>query len=98
MTQTNYTQSLKTTDYPPRLKTQNGKTTLDAHGIKCLRGINGTLQWLVSNTRVDSAARVSLSASETANPTIESLQKADKIVRQAQHESSPSHLYPKYSP
>ena len=88
MTQTSYTQSLKPTEYPPKLKKQNGNTALDAHGVKCLRGINGTLQWLVSNTRVDLAARVSLSASETANPTVDSLQKADKIVRQAQHEAS----------
>ena len=46
------------------------------------------MQWLVSNTRVDLAARVSLSASETANPTIASLQKANKLIRQAQRDDT----------
>ena len=67
---------------------------LDATGLKTLRGINGSLQWLVSNTRVDLAARVSLSASETANPTIESLQKANKLIRQAQRDDTlPIHIH-----
>ena len=64
-----------------------------ASGINTLRGINGSLQWLVSNTRVDLAAKVSLSASEAANPTISSLQKANKLIRQAQRDDTlPIHI------
>ena len=67
---------------------------MDATGLKTLRGINGSLQWLVSNTRVDLASKVSLSASETSNPTIASLQKANKLVRQAQRDDSlPIHIH-----
>ena len=59
-----------------------------------LRGISSSLQWLVSNTRVDLASKVSLSASETANPTIESLQKANKLIRQAQRDDTlPIHIH-----
>ena len=72
----------------------NGKNKLDANGLKTLRGVNGSLQWLVSNTRVDLAARVSLSASETANPTVASLQKANKLIRQAQRDDTlPIHIH-----
>ena len=43
---------------------------------------------------MDLAARVSLSASETANPTIESLQKANKLIRQAQRDDTlPIHIH-----
>ena len=74
--------------------TMNGKNKLDETGIKALRGINGSLQWLATNSRIDLAAKVSLSASETANPTIASLQKANKIIRQAQRDDSlPIHIH-----
>ena len=79
---------------PKNLHKLNGKLKLDASGLKTLRGINGSLQWLVSNTRVDLAAKVSLSASETANPTIASLQKANKLIRQAQRDDAlPIHIH-----
>ena len=43
---------------------------------------------------MDLSAKVSLSASETANPTISSLQKANKIVRQAQKDDAlPIHIH-----
>ena len=48
----------------------------------------------MSNTRVDLAAKVSLSASETANPTIASLQHANKFIRQAQRDDTlPIHIH-----
>ena len=79
---------------PKKLHRLNGKVKLDAKGLKTLRGINGSLQWLVTNTRIDLATNVSLSASETANPTIESLQKANKLIRQAQRDDSlPIHIH-----
>ena len=94
--QQDFTRKLNQADFnvPRNLHRLNGKTKLDAAGLKTLRGINGSLQWLVSNTRVDLAAKVSLSASETANPTIESLQKANKLIRQAQRDDSlPIHIH-----
>ena len=66
--------------FPPtkKFKTKLMEHKLDQTGIKSLRGINGSLQWLATNSRIDLDAKVSLSASETANPTIESLQKQTK--------------------
>ena len=96
MDQQDFTRKLFNAEFnlPKNLNRMNGKTKLDASGLKALRGINGSLQWLVSNTRVDLAAKVSLSASETANPTIESLQKANKLIRQAQRDDSlPIHIH-----
>ena len=46
--------------------------------------MNGSLQWLVTNSRPDLSARVSLSASATSNPTYGDLQTANKLIRQAQ--------------
>ena len=96
MDQQDFVRKLHQADFqvPKNLHKMNGKSKLDAHGLKALRGINGSLQWLVSNTRVDLAAKVSLSASETANPTIASLQRANKLIRQAQHhETLPVHIH-----
>merc|ERR1712155_404034 len=86
MNQQEFTTKLSTAEnnLPKNLHRLNGKTTLDATGLTTLRGINGSLQWLATNTRVDLCAKVSLSASETSHPTIGSLQKANKIIRQAQ--------------
>ena len=79
---------------PKNLHKLSGKTKLGAAGLKTLRGINGSLQWLVTNTRIDLAAKVSLSASETSNPTIGSLQRANKLIRQAQRDDTlPIHIH-----
>ena len=85
MDQQEFTRKLSTTEFhlPKNLYNINGKNKIDSTGMTSLRGMNGSLQWLATNTRIDLAAKVSLSASETANPTIESLQKANKIIRQA---------------
>ena len=96
MDQQDFTRKLFNAEFnlPKNLNRMNGKTKLDASGLKALRGINGSLQWLVSNTRVDLAAKVSLSAIETANPTIDSLQKANKLIRQAQRDDClPIHIH-----
>ena len=78
----------------PKLYKMNGKSKLDASGLKSFRGINGSLQWLCTNSRVDLSAKVSLSASDTAHPTISSLEKANKIVRQAQRaDTLPIHIH-----
>ena len=96
MDQQDFTRKLFNAEFnrPKNLSRMNGKTKLDASGLKALRGINGPLQWLVANIRVDLAANVSLSASGTSNPTIDSPQKANKLIRQAQRDDRlPIHIH-----
>ena len=75
MDQQEFTRNLYKAEFnlPKNLHKLNGKTKLGAAGLKTLRGINGSLPWPVTNTRIDLAAKVSLSASETSNPTVGSL-------------------------
>ena len=84
--QEEYTKSLTEANFelPPYMKTQSATKKVDGKGLKCLRAINGSLQWLVTNSRPGLSAKVSLSASATANPTYGDLQAANKMVRQAQ--------------
>ena len=96
MDQQEFTRKLSTAEFhlPKIVYKMSGETKLDATGLKSIRGINGSLQWLCTNSRVDLSAKVSLSASEAANPTISSLQKANKIVRQAQRDDTlPIHIH-----
>ena len=69
---------------PSDLKKQEAARRLDGTGLKFLREVNGSLHWLVTNSRPDLAARVSPSASATSNPTYGDLNTANKLVRQAQ--------------
>ena len=80
MDQQEFTAKLTTAEMnlPKNLHKLNGKNKLDAAGLTTLRGINGSLQWLSTNSRVDLSAKVSLSASEAANPTIGILQKSEQ--------------------
>ena len=72
----------------------NPKSKLDRRGEKTLRGINGALQWLVTNTRIELAARVSFSSSVTSTPTVGDLLNANKIVRQAiQDANTPIYIH-----
>ena len=96
MDQQEFTRKLATAEFnlPKNLYKISRKPKLDAAGLKSLRGINGSLQWPCTNSRLDLSAKVSLSASETSNTTIESLQKANKIIRQAQRDDSlPIHIH-----
>ena len=67
MDQQEFTRKLSTAEFnlPKNLYKINRKTKLDAAGLKPLRGINGSLQWLCTNSRLDLSAKVSLYASET---------------------------------
>ena len=86
MDQEEYTKSLTEANFllPSYLQKEQATRKLDGQGLKCLRAINGSLQWLVTNSRPDLSARVSLSASATSNPTYGDLQSANKLIRQAQ--------------
>ena len=61
--QEDYTKSLVEADFrlPPNLRKQDITRRLDGNGLRCSRAINGSLQWLVTNSRPELASRVSLS-------------------------------------
>ena len=86
MDQEEYTKSLSEANFTPpsNLNKEPRTRKLDGNGLRCLRAVNGSLQWLVTNSRPDLSARVSLSASATSNPTYGDLQTANKLIRQAQ--------------
>lgn len=62
-------------------------TRLEPHQIKVLRAINGSLNWLSSQSRPDLAAQTSLSQQAFPNPTISHLRQANNIVRRARQHS-----------
>ena len=69
---------------PPDYKKREAAMKLDGKGLRCLRAINGSLLWLVTNSRPDLASRVSLSAGTTSSPSYGDLSTANKLIRQAQ--------------
>ena len=56
---------------------------LDSYQIKQLRGINGSLNWLTSQSRPDLAAQTSLSQQAFPSPQIKHLRHANNVVRRA---------------
>ena len=55
--------------------------------MKILRGLNGEIQWLATNTRPDLAAGVSISAGTVNKAEIGDLQHANKLVKTAKADS-----------
>lgn len=68
---------------PVRRLTNHAQTHLDAAGVKHLRGVNGEIQWLATDTRPDLAAGVSISAGNVNKAEIADLQNANKLVNTA---------------
>ena len=63
-----------------------GKSTealLEAHQVKVLRAINGSLNWVTSQARPDLAAQTSFSQQSFPNPKIKHLRNVNTIVRRA---------------
>ena len=60
---------------------------LSSHGVKQLRGGNGALQWLVTNSRPDLAAAVSLSQGNVTTMKIADHAQMNKLVRQAKKDA-----------
>lgn len=56
---------------------------LDPHQVKVLRAVNGSLNWLASQSRPDLSAQTSLSQQSFPNPTIQDLRVAGQAVRRA---------------
>jgi len=56
---------------------------LAPHELKAMRGADGSLQWLVTNTRLDLAAPTSISQGNHSNPKVRHVQELNKIIRTA---------------
>ena len=80
--QEDYTKSLAEAEFnsPPDYKKREAAMKLDGKGLRCLRAINGSLLWLVTNSRPDLASRVSLSAGTTSSPSYGDLSTANKLI------------------
>ena len=77
-----FSESLKPAYLPQGRKT-NRHALLDAKEISVLRGINGSLNWLATQSRPDVAAQTSLSQQSFPNPTVHNLLEANNIIRRA---------------
>ena len=64
-------------------KGTNPDSELHPFQIKQLRGINGSLNWLSSQSRPDLAAQTSLSQQAFPNPKIRHLRAANNVIRRA---------------
>ena len=64
-------------------KGTNPDTELQPFQVKQLRGINGSLNWLSSQSRPDLAAQTSLSQQAFPNPKIRHLRAANNVIRRA---------------
>ena len=81
LSQNEYTDAVKFA--PARRLTKHVQKHLGAADVNILRGVNGEIQWLATNTRPDLAAGVSISAGNINKAEIADLQKANKLVKTA---------------
>ena len=70
---------------------------LNPDELSQLRGILGTLAWKASQTGPQYQADVSLMLSEVKNATIDTLQRANKLVREVRRDSHQSLLFPAWN-
>jgi len=80
VSQEDYAKALKVVDVP---RSSDPKSPLTAAQIKELRGLDGSLQWLVTNSRLDLAAPTSISQSHHESGKIQDLQDVNKLARTA---------------
>ena len=71
-----------------RLRNIDVKSKLGAAGLTTLRGVDSSLQWLVSDPQTELGGNISLSASCSSNPTIGSLQRANNRIRPVQRDDT----------
>ena len=72
---------------PARRITKSTQKQLDPSDVKILRGVQGEIQCLATNTRPDLAAGVSISAGNVNKAEITDLQHANKPVKTAKADS-----------
>ena len=62
--------------------------------IRVLRAVNGSLNWLASQSRPDLSVQTSLSQQSFPNPTIKDFRNANEAIRRAKIESSLAIVFP----
>ena len=82
MSQKTFASNLKPA-YLPSTRRSRRDSPLNSKEISVLRAINGSLNWLASQSRPDLSAQVSLSQQSMSQPTVHSLCEANNIVRRA---------------
>eukprot|EP00435_Cladocopium_sp_Y103_P048189 s837_g14.t1 len=68
----------------PKGRKLHRSACLDSREISILRGINGSLNWLASQSRPDLSAQTSISQQSFPNPTVHHLLEANNIIKRAQ--------------
>lgn len=71
---------------------------LSPEQMKVLRAVNGSLNWLTSQTRPDLAVQTSFSQQAFPRPTIQDFRSANQAVRRAKQEASLSLVFPSIDP
>ena len=80
MEQEKFAESLKPAQIP---RSASASTKLNDGQIRCLRAINGSLNWLSSQTRPDLSSQTSFSQQAFPKPTINHLREASNAIRRA---------------
>ena len=68
----------------PKARRQTPEAPLNSQEISLLRGLIGSLQYAVTHTRPDLAARLSEIQTQVAHPTIRTILDGNKVFREAQ--------------
>ena len=89
MSQSLFTDKLRPATIP---KTASPEDLLSEAQVKVLRAINGSLNWLSSQSRPDLAVQTSLSQQAFPNPKIRHLRDANNAIRRAKMHKDFSHL------
>ena len=95
MSMQTFAESIKTAYIP---KGVSNDQPLNESQIKVLRAINGSLNWLASQSRPDLAVQTSLSQQAFPNPCIRNLRDANNAVRRARQHKQLSITFPSISP
>ena len=97
MSQKNFAVNLKPAHIPARRRCQRD-APLDSKEISVLRAINGSLNWLSSQSRPDLAAQTSLSQQAMAKPLVHHLCEVNNIIRRAKQHADLSIRFKPISP
>ena len=89
LSQTDYAKGLKQS---PIARSIGGSRALTKDETNDLRGIDGSQQWLVTNSRLDLIAPTSISQGHHSHGQIKDLAEATKLVRQT-HSTADTPLY-----
>ena len=80
MSMQQFAHSMKSVNIP---KGSPSDQLLEPHHVKLLRGVNGSLNWLATQSRPDLAAQTSMSQQAFPSPKIHHLRQASNVVRRA---------------